>query len=84
MRRQGQIEELVGGQNPGPEAPLRSKKRAREEGAKEMSGEERLPVERRRRVGVSGSLRGTRSEEMTQLNTYSVRGSEVPLESTRG
>ena len=26
-RREGQIEELVGGQNPGPEAPPRSKKR---------------------------------------------------------
>ena len=32
--------------------------RAREEGAKEMSGEERLPVEQWRRMGVSGSLRG--------------------------
>ena len=48
----GQIEESVDGQNPGPEAPPRSKKR-QEEGAKEMSGEERW-----RRVEVSGSLRG--------------------------
>ena len=40
--------------------------RATEEGTKEMSGEERLPEERWRRVGVSGSLRGRRSEEMTQ------------------
>ena len=58
--------------------------RAREEGAKEMSGEERLPKERWRRVGVSGSLRERRSEEMTQSNTSSPRGSEVPLESQRG
>ena len=39
-----------------------------------MSGEERLPEERWRRVGVSGSLRGRRSEEMTQSNTFSPRG----------
>ena len=39
--------------------------RAREEGAKEMTLEERLPEERSRRVGVSGSLRGRRLEEMT-------------------
>ena len=51
---------------------------ARKEGAKEMSGEERW-----RRVGVSGSLKG-RSEDMTQSNTSSPRGSEVPLESQRG
>ena len=49
-----------------------------------MSGEERLPVEQWRRVGVSGSLRGRRSKEMTQFNTSSLRGSEVPLESKRG
>ena len=54
---------------------------ARVEGAKEMSGEERLPEERWRRVGVSGSLSGRRSEEMTQSNISSLRGSEVPLES---
>ena len=56
----------------------RDQERAREEGAKKMSGEERW-----RRVGVSGSLRGRRSE-MTQSNTLSLRGSEVPLESQRG
>ena len=59
-------------------------RKAREEGAKEMSGEERLPEERCRRVGMSGSLKGRRSEEMTQSNTSSPRGSEVPLESQRG
>ena len=52
--------------------------RAREEGAKEMSGEERC-----RRVGVLGSLRGKRSEEMNQSNTSSSQGSEVPFESQR-
>ena len=50
------------------------KERAREEGAKEMSGEERW-----RRVGVSGSLRDRRSEEMTPSNTSSPQGSEVTL-----
>ena len=49
-----------------------------------MSGEQRLPEERWRRVGVSGSLRGRRSEEMTQSNTSSPWESEVPLESQRG
>ena len=49
-----------------------------------MSGEGRLPEERWRRVGVSGLLRGRRSEEMTQSNTSSPMGSEVPLESQRG
>ena len=58
--------------------------KAREEGAKGMSGEKRLPEERWRRVGVSGSLRGRRSEEMTQSNTSSPRGSEVPLEFQKG
>ena len=52
---------------------------AREEGAREMSGEERW-----RRVGVSGSLRGRRSEEMTQSTTSSPRVSEVTLESESG
>ena len=50
---------------------------AREKGAKETSGEERL-----RKVGMSGSSR--RSEEITQSNTSSPRGSEVPFESQRG
>ena len=50
--------------------------KAREEGAKEMSGEERLPEERWRRVGMSGSLRERRSEEMIQPNTSSPWGLE--------
>ena len=53
--------------------------KAKEEGAKEMSGEER-----RRRVGVSESLRGRRSKEMTQSNISFPQGSEVRLESQRG
>ena len=36
---------------------VEEQERAREEGAKEMSGEERMPEKRWRRVGVSGSLR---------------------------
>ena len=38
-----------------------------------MSGKERLPEERCRRIGMSGLLRG-RSEEMTQSNTSSTQG----------
>ena len=49
-----------------------------------MSEEERLREERWRKVGVSGSLREKKSEEMTQSNTFSPRGSEVPHESQRG
>ena len=45
-----------------------------------MSGEERLPEEQWRRVGMSGPLRGRRSEEITQSNTSSPQESEVPLE----
>ena len=58
--------------------------RAREEEAKEMSGEEQLPEERWRRVGVSGSLRRRRSEKMTQSNASSPRGSVMTLESQSG
>ena len=47
---------------------FQEQERAREEGAKEMSGEELLE-ERWRRV----------AEEMNQLNISSPRGSEVPL-----
>ena len=39
-------------------------------GAKDVSREERLPEERWRMVGVLGSLRGKRSEELTQLKTF--------------
>ena len=49
-----------------------------------MSGEEQLSEERWRKVGMSGSLRGRRSEEMAQSNTSSPQGSEVPFESQRG
>ena len=49
-----------------------------------MSGYEQLLEERWRKVGMSGSLRWRRSEEMTQLNTSSPRWSEVPLESHKG
>ena len=55
------------------------KKRAREEEANETSGEERC-----RRVGVSESFRGRRSEEMTQSNASSLWGSEVSFEFQRG
>ena len=49
----------------------------------EMSVEERLPEERWKRVGVSGSLRGRRSEKMTQLNTSFSLGRKYLL-SSRG
>ena len=55
--------------------------RAREKGAEELSGKERLPEVQWRRVNMSGSLRGRRSEEMTQSNTSSPRGSKVSFES---
>ena len=77
--RKEQIQELKGASDPSQE-----QERAREEGAKEMSGEERLPKKRWRRVGMSRSLRGRRSEEMIQLSTSSPQGSEVPVESQRG
>ena len=53
----------------------------REEREKEMSGEEGLPEERWRRVGMSESLRGGRLEEMTQSETSSPQKSDVPFES---
>ena len=46
-----------------------------------MSGEERLPEERWRKVEMSGSLRGRKSEEMNQSNTSFPRGSEVLFKS---
>ena len=49
----------------------------REKKAKEMSGEEQLPEERLKRVGMSESLWGRRSEEITQSNAFSSQGSEV-------
>ena len=57
---------------------------AREKRAKEMSGEERLPKEQVRRVGMSESLRGRRSEDITQSNAFSSQGSEVLFESCEG
>ena len=63
---------MVGDQNHSEEHLLG----AREEEAK-TSGEEQW-----RRVGMSGSLR--RSEEMTQSNSYSPRGSALPFECQRG
>ena len=46
---------------------------AKEKGAKEMPGEDRLLEKRLRKVGMSESLRRRRSEEMTQSNTSSPR-----------
>ena len=37
-----------------------------------------------RRAGMSGSLRGKRSEEMTQSNASSPQGLEVSFESQKG
>ena len=66
------------------EKHLPGARKGREEGAKEMSREDRLPEERCRSVGLSELLSGRRSEEMTQSNTFSLQGSLVPLESQRG
>ena len=60
------IDRRIGWSEPRSCSTSQDQERARDERAKEMSGEERLPEERWRRVGVSGSLRGRRSEEMTQ------------------
>ena len=49
-----------------------------------MSGEERLPEEPWKRVGMSKLLRERWSEEMTQSNNFFPRESEVPFESLRG
>ena len=92
-RREGQIEELVGGQNPGPEAPPRSKKGQEKREQRKCQG--RSNYQRAMEKGgcvrvIEGrgseeeSLRGRRSEEMIQSNTSSPRVSEVPLESQRG
>ena len=53
--REGQIEESIFGQNLGSEAPPKEQERAREEGAKEMLGEE-LVI----RVGIKRRKRGSR------------------------
>ena len=81
--RDRRIEELVDGQNPDLKH-LRGAGKGKRGGSK---GDVRRGATARgamEKVGVSGSLRGRRSEEITQSNTSSPRGSEVPLESQRG
>ena len=56
----------------------------REEITREMSGGERLPGDRLKRLRVLGSLRRRSSKEITLMNTSSPRGSEVSFESQRG
>ena len=56
---------------------------AREEGAKEMSEEEQLPEVRWRKVVMSESLKGRRSEEMTQ-RILPLHGGRKYLLSPRG
>ena len=48
-----------------------------------MSGEDQLPEERWRRVGMSDSLRGRRLEEMNQSNTFSCWGRKSLLSPRR-
>ena len=57
-QREGQIEELVGDQNPGPEAPPMSKIGEERREQKRCQEGGRLPEEQWRRVDMSGSLRG--------------------------
>ena len=79
-RRERGIDRRIGRwSEPRSSSTSQEQEKARVEGAKEMSGEERW-----RRMGVSVSLKGRRSEEMTQSNTSSPQWSEVPLESQRG
>ena len=49
-----------------------------------MSGEEGLSEEQRRREGMSGSVRGRRSEKLTQLNLPPHGGQKYLLSSRRG
>ena len=48
-----------------------------------MSGEEQLPEEQLRRVGMSEAVKERRLEEITQSNTSSPHGSEILFESQR-
>ena len=79
LEREGQIKELVGDQNPGPEAPPMSKKGSERGGSK--GDVRRGAMEKSTYVRV---IEGRRSEEMTQLNTFCPRGSEASFESQRG
>ena len=48
-----------------------------------MLGEERQPEDQWRRIGMSASLKESRSEEMTQSKASSLQGLEVPFEFQR-
>ena len=78
--KKGWLVELVGDHNPGPEALPKSKRGGNKEevrGGATASG----AMEKSRYVRI---IEGEMSEEMTQSNTYSPRGSEVPFEYQRG
>ena len=80
--REGQLGELVDDQNSGPEASPKGKIE-RESGSKrDVRGvaTARGAIENSRYVRVIGS---GRSQEMTQLNTFSPRGLKVSFESLR-
>ena len=79
--KDGRLVELVGDQHQVLKHFSGAREGEGDEGAKEMLGEERLPKEQWRKVGMSGLLRERRSEEMTRSNTSFLRGSEVPFES---
>ena len=67
------------GQNPDPEAPTRSKRGG-------SKGDVRRGATARGAMEKSGCVRvieGRRSQEMTQSNISSTRGSDVPLEFQR-
>ena len=74
---------LVGNQRLSPEAPPSCKKGKRGESKEEVR---RIAAARgaMKEGGVSEAMREKRFEEMTQLNTSSLRGSEVLLGYQRG
>ena len=77
--KEGRLEELVGNQKPGPEAPPMSKigKERREQRKCQGRSDCHKQMEKSTYVRVIGR------EDMIQLNTSSSQGSEVPFESQR-
>ena len=80
LEREGQLVDLVGDYNSGPEAPPMSKREGRK---KDVRG----GVTDRKVMEKSGYVRfieGRRSKEMTQFNTFFPWGSGLSFESQRG
>ena len=63
---------------------IHDQQREREEVANEISGKERLPEDRWKRVGGVRAIKGRRSDEIIQSNTFSSRESEISFGPTEG